>query len=49
VVVYSLGTVWLSAYVGGLGNAWKFGVVPFLAADAAKVALATAALSVRGR
>jgi biotin transport system substrate-specific component len=49
VVVYSLGTVWLSAYVGGLGNAWKLGVVPFLAADAAKVALATAALAVRGR
>jgi biotin transport system substrate-specific component len=46
-VIYVMGMVWLSAFVGGLGNAFKFGVVPFIAVDVAKLVLASAALSIR--
>ena len=46
-VIYVGGTAWLSFFVGGLAQAWALGVVPFIAADLAKVLLATAALSVR--
>ncbi|MFH1084887.1 MAG: biotin transporter BioY [Chloroflexota bacterium] len=49
VVIYAVGMAWLSAYVGGLGAAWKLGVVPFLAADALKVLVAVAGLSLRDR
>lgn len=48
-VIYAVGMVWLSAFVGGLGNAWKLGVLPFLGVDLLKVVLATAVLSVRRR
>ncbi|MHB0857439.1 MAG: biotin transporter BioY [Anaerolineae bacterium] len=48
-IVYVVGTAWLSAYVGGLANAWKLGVLPFVGADVLKLTLATALLSVRGR
>ena len=33
--------------VGGIGNAWRLGVVPFVGADLLKVTLAVALLSVR--
>jgi biotin transport system substrate-specific component len=49
VVVYSLGTAWLAGYVGGLGNAWALGAVPFVGADLLKVLIATAGLSLRSR
>jgi biotin transport system substrate-specific component len=48
-VIYTLGMVWLSAFVGGLGNSWKLGVLPFVGVDVLKVVLATAILSVRRR
>lgn len=48
-VIYSVGMVWLSGYVGGLRNAWALGVVPFLGVDLLKLVVATALLSVRGR
>jgi len=48
-VIYTLGTGWLSVYVGGLANAWKLGVAPFIGADALKVVIAVAALSLRDR
>jgi len=47
--IYALGTLWLSGFVGGLGNAWKLGALPFVAADALKVAIAAAAVSLRDR
>lgn len=43
--IYLLGMAWLSGFVGGLGAAWKLGVLPFVGVDALKVILATAALS----
>lgn len=46
-IIYASGAVWLSAYVGGLSNAWRLGVLPFVAADVLKVAIATASLSLR--
>ena len=46
-LIYALGMAWLSAYVGGLGNAWSLGVVPFVGADALKVIIAATILSVR--
>jgi len=45
-VVYALGMVWLSGSVGGLRNAWALGVVPFIGADALKVVIAVALLSI---
>jgi biotin transport system substrate-specific component len=48
-VIYSLGMAWLAGFVGNLGNAWNLGVVPFIGADLLKVAIATAALSLRRR
>ena len=47
--IYALGMLWLGGFVGGLGNAWKLGVAPFVAADALKVVIAIAALSLRDR
>lgn len=49
VVIYTLGMIWLSAFVGGLGNAWKLGVLPFVGVDLLKVVLATAIVSIRRR
>lgn len=46
-VIYVTGMLWLAPYVGSLKAAFALGVVPFVAADAAKVAIATASLSVR--
>ncbi len=48
-VVYALGALWLAGFVGGLANGWRLGVVPFLGADALKVVIASAALSLRRR
>lgn len=48
-VIYGVGMVWLSGYVGGLRNAWALGVAPFLGVDLLKLIVATALLSVRGR
>jgi len=48
-VIYVAGMLWLAPYVGGLKTAWVLGVVPFVGADAAKVAIATAAFSLRRR
>jgi biotin transport system substrate-specific component len=48
-VIYTLGMVGLSPFVGGLTSAWKLGVLPFVGADALKLTIAVAALSVRGR
>ena len=47
--VYASGMFWLSGFVGGLSNAWRLGVLPFVAADALKVVIATSALSLRDR
>lgn len=43
VVMLAMGWAWLSVLVGA-GNAWTFGVVPFLLPDAIKVALAACLL-----
>jgi len=48
-VIYTVGMAWLSPYVGGLGAAWALGVAPFLGADALKVLVAVAGLSLRER
>jgi len=48
-VIYALGMGWLSVYVGGQGDAWRLGVVPFVGVDALKVTIAVAALSLRDR
>jgi len=47
--IYALGALWLSGFVGGLSNAWKLGVVPFVGPDALKVLIAAASLSLRDR
>ncbi|MCD6518506.1 MAG: biotin transporter BioY [Anaerolineae bacterium] len=49
VAIYALGAAWLSGFVGGISQAWRLGVAPFAGADALKVLLAVAALSVRKR
>lgn len=49
VVIYAVGALWLSGYVGGIGGAWTAGVLPFAGADALKVVIAAAALSLRRR
>ncbi|MBC7239229.1 MAG: biotin transporter BioY [Chloroflexi bacterium] len=46
-IIYLSGMAWLSAFVGGLGAAWKLGVAPFILADLLKVTIAVAALSAR--
>ncbi len=48
-VVYGGGMAWLSPYVGGLRQAWTLGVLPFVAADALKVVIAGALLSLCAR
>ena len=48
-IIYALGMVWLSGFVGGLDRAWALGVAPFVLADALKVTLAAAALALRDR
>jgi len=48
-IIYLSGMAWLSAFVGGLGAAWKLGVAPFILADLLKVTIAVAALSARRR
>jgi len=49
VLIYAGGVAWLSGFVGGLGRAWALGVAPFVAADALKVVIAGALLSLRRR
>ncbi|OGO05951.1 MAG: hypothetical protein A2Y73_07730 [Chloroflexi bacterium RBG_13_56_8] len=49
IVIYTLGAAWLSFYVGGLSNAWRLGVAPFVAVDLLKVTIAVGALSLRDR
>jgi biotin transport system substrate-specific component len=49
VVIYAGGAAWLSGYVGGLPQAWALGVVPFASADALKVVIASALLSLHRR
>lgn len=39
-VVYIPGLIWLSPWVGGFGNAVHFGLVPFIAGDVVKAAIA---------
>jgi len=41
VVVYAGGMAWLAGYVGGLTNAWRLGVVPFVGVDLLKVTIAS--------
>jgi biotin transport system substrate-specific component len=43
-VILTLGCLWLSRFVGGLGTALLQGVLPFLPGDVVKVGLAAAAL-----
>ena len=40
VVLYMPGLIWLSAWVGGFGNAIHFGLTPFIAGDVVKAAVA---------
>jgi biotin transport system substrate-specific component len=49
VVIYALGALWLAGFVGGLANGWRLGVAPFLGADALKIVIASATLSLRRR
>ena len=49
VVIYALGAAWLSGLVGGLANAWRVGVLPFIGADLLKVTIAAGLLSLRDR
>lgn len=44
VIIYAIGVLWLSAYVGGVDKAITFGMTPFLVGDALKIALSTALL-----
>ncbi|MFA4996016.1 MAG: biotin transporter BioY [Patescibacteria group bacterium] len=44
-IIYTLGAIWLSFFVHGLGKAVTFGVLPFVLADIAKCALAIAIAS----
>lgn len=46
-VIYALGMAWLAHFVGGVANAFKLGVLPFVGADLLKVVIATGALSLR--
>ncbi|HET9019493.1 MAG TPA: biotin transporter BioY [Acetobacteraceae bacterium] len=48
VLVYAAGAAWLAAYVG-VGRALALGVVPFLAGDAVKTALAVCTVLAAGR
>jgi biotin transport system substrate-specific component len=44
VIIYAFGVAWLSTIVGGLGEALRFGLLPFLAGDIVKLAAAALAL-----
>ncbi len=44
-IIYLCGMAWLSGFVGGMANAWKVGVAPFVLADALKVTVVTATLA----
>ena len=48
-VIYLLGMVWLSGFVGGLAAAWRLGVAPFLGADALKLVIAIGVLAAADR
>jgi len=48
-IIYSVGALWLSTFVGGFKAALIAGVVPFLAVDGIKVVLATALAAARDR
>ncbi len=42
-VVYALGTTWLSFFTGSLASAWMAGAAPFLVTDALKIMIACGA------
>lgn len=44
-VIYFCGMVWLSGFVGGMAQAWKVGVAPFVLADVLKIGVVTAVLA----
>ncbi|MFO7917629.1 MAG: biotin transporter BioY [Anaerolineae bacterium] len=48
-IIYLCGMAWLSGFVGGMANAWKVGVAPFVLADALKIAVVTAMLALQER
>jgi len=48
-VIYVMGMAWLSRFAGGWAQAWQWGGAPFVIADLAKILLAAAVLSTRGR
>jgi biotin transport system substrate-specific component len=43
-VIYVFGVAWLAVVLGSFGDAVKFGLLPFLAGDAIKLAAAALAL-----
>jgi biotin transport system substrate-specific component len=47
--IYIGGMLWLGHFVGGLSEAWKLGVLPFIGVDALKVVVAASLLSLRDR
>jgi biotin transport system substrate-specific component len=44
VIIYAFGVAWLSTVLGSLGEALRFGVLPFLIGDAIKLSAASLAL-----
>lgn len=44
--IYLFGAVWLSVFVGGLKNAFLFGVLPFVAGDLLKIFAALGAFNI---
>jgi len=48
-IIYTVGTSWLSVFVGNLADAWRLGAAPFVLADTLKIAIAVAGLSLRKR
>jgi biotin transport system substrate-specific component len=49
VVIYAFGVTWLAQLAPDLRTAFAWGVAPFLAGDALKIALATALLPLAAR
>jgi biotin transport system substrate-specific component len=48
IALYALGAAWLASFIG-LDKAWRFGVLPFLLADAVKTLLAAALIGAAAR
>lgn len=44
-LIYLCGMVWLSGFVGGMAQAWKVGMAPFVLADVLKIAVVTTMLA----